>query len=203
MNSVTIIETGLANVASVSAAFRRLEVPVQTTRSVNAIENERYVVLPGVGSFGAGMRTLGDLGMVDAIKRRVRMNSPTLAICLGLQLLCDHSDESPGFNGLGCIKGAVQAFPTSVTSPQFGWNWIANENTSVLGDGGFVYYANSYRLSTPPVDWQHGWSDHGGTFVGCLQRDQVVACQFHPELSGSYGSEILNAWLKGGSEETC
>ena len=203
MTKVTIVETGLANLASVSAAFRRLGKAVTTTRCPQAVRDETYLVLPGVGRFEAGMASLVKGGLVDAIAERVNANLPTLAICLGLQLLCESSEESPGCRGMGLISAPITTFSDDVRRPQFGWNWISNENTSVLAEGGFVYYANSYRLAKPPTGWRYGLSDYGGSFVGCLEKDQLLACQFHPELSGSYGSKILERWLTKAEEGQC
>jgi imidazole glycerol phosphate synthase glutamine amidotransferase subunit len=149
------------------------------------------------------MDSLRAQGLVDAVQDRVRQGRPTLAICLGLQLLADTSEESPGIKGLGCIPNQVKAFPETVRRPQFGWNWLSNENTGVLGDGGYVYYANSYRITDCPPGWTSGWTEYGGTFIGCLQKGAVVACQFHPELSGAYGAEILTRWLEQGKDKTC
>ena len=148
-----------------------------------------------MGSFGAGMSSLSKSNLIEILQKRVRNNQPTLAICLGLQLLCKSSEESPNVTGLNCISESIRALPKIVKRPQFGWNWIANENTSILGDGGYVYYANSYCLPRSPTGWKSGWTDYGHPFVGCLQRGAVVACQFHPELSGTYGSQILGRWL--------
>ena len=200
---VTVIETGLANIASVRAAFERLGCVVQLTRSAESVLDAGAVVLPGVGSFGAGMKSLVEQDLVEAIRTRVVENQPTLAICLGLQLLASASEESDGVDGIGAFESLVQGFPSTVRTPQFGWNKIRNENAPVLGGGGFVYYANSYRLTSCPSGWQSGWTDYGGPFVGCLQRGQVVACQFHPELSGAYGAEILSRWLQLEGGERC
>ena len=201
--NVKIVKTGVANVASVSAAFSRLGCEAALTESVAAVTTADALVLPGVGSFGAGMESLQERGMVDALRTRIAEGRPTLAICLGLQLLAETSEESPGVRGLGCLPLAVGSFPATVARPQFGWNWLANENAPVLGEGGYVYYANSYRLTNAPTGWQSGWSNHGEAFIGCLQKGAVVACQFHPELSGPYGSQVLGRWLDTARSTTC
>ena len=200
---VYIVETGLANVASVAAAFKRLGQDAKLTTNTSTIEKADFVVLPGVGSFGAGMAQLERLKLVDPLRDRINEGKPTLGICLGLQLLAQCSEESPGVSGIGCIETEVTAFPSSVRRPQFGWNWLANENTAVLGEGGYVYYANSFRMTACPAGWTAGWTNYGGQFIGCLQRGAVVTCQFHPELSGRYGGEILNRWLLLGGQTPC
>ena len=128
---VTIIETGLANIASVRAAFERLGCVVQFTHSAESIADADAVVLPGVGSFGSGMKSLIEQGLVGAIRSRIAENQPTLAICLGLQLLASASEESDGIDGIGAFESVVQVFPSTVRSQQFGWNEIRNENNYV------------------------------------------------------------------------
>ena len=200
---VKILSTGVANVASVIAAFQRLKCRTSLVTDVETIENTDFLVLPGVGSFAAGMDSLREKSLVNVLQNRIAAQRPTLAICLGLQLLATTSEESPGVQGLQCIPNQVEAFPETVRRPQFGWNWLSNENTSVLGDGGYVYYANSFRITECPSGWTAGWTEYGGAFVGCLQKGAVVACQFHPELSGAYGAQVLSRWLEAGRAATC
>ena len=200
---VKILSTGVANVSSVVAAFKRLSCTARVISDLNAVERSDYLVLPGVGSFRSGMASLTKRGLVKELKDRIDEGRPTLAICLGLQLLANASEESPGVHGLGGISGTVTAFPETVASPQFGWNWLSNENAPVLEDGGYVYYANSYRMTECPDGWGSGWTDYGGRFVGCIQKGAVVACQFHPELSGTYGNTILTNWLSEGRRVPC
>ncbi|MBV71813.1 MAG: imidazole glycerol phosphate synthase subunit HisH [Myxococcales bacterium] len=200
---VNILSTGVANVASVVAAFKRLNCKTKLISDAHAVTESPFLVLPGVGSFQSGMASLVDKGLVDALRVRISDGRPTLAICLGLQLLAEASEESPGVRGLSCIASTLTAFPNTVASPQFGWNWLSNENAPVLGDGGYVYYANSYRMTECPDGWGSGWTEYGGPFVGCLQKGAVVACQFHPELSGEYGSTILANWLNDERRATC
>ena len=200
---VSILTTGVANVASVVAAFTRLNCQTKLVSDAGAINDSDFLVLPGVGSFQSGMSSLLDKGLTDALRDRIAEGRPTLAICLGLQLLADASEESPGVRGLGVISETVTAFPDSVASPQFGWNWLSNENAPVLEEGGYVYYANSYRMTECPDGWGSGWTEYGGPFVGCIQKGAVVACQFHPELSGAYGNTILANWLSEGRRVPC
>lgn len=191
-----LVDTSLANLASIEAAFGRLG---QTTRrSIDPAEvaNASHVVLPGVGAFGAGMARLRDAGLVEPLRRRVAEGRPTLAICLGLQLLCEASDEAPGESGLGVVPGRVTRFDSGLRVPQLGWNRVrAGEGTRLLA-GGAAYFANSYRLAGRPPGWACAWSDHGGPFVAALERGRVVACQLHPELSGAYGASLLRRWLE-------
>ena len=130
------------------------------------------------------------------MSRRVESGRPTLAICLGLQLLVDASDEAPGQPGLGVISGRVGRFPSGVKVPQLGWNRVMAEPSCRLLGSGTAYFANSYRLEGIPEGWSAATSEHGGTFVAGLERGAVLACQFHPELSGEWGEGVLRRWIE-------
>ncbi len=191
MNRVVIIDTGIANTASVRACFTRLACDVMVTDDPAAVRDAEFVVVPGVGRFGAGMRALQSRGFDRAIVERYEQGLPLLGICLGLQLLCTSSTESEGVAGLGLIDASVTEFPCEVRTPQHGWNRV--------GDG-YAYYSNSYRIESIPAGWSGELSDHGGPFVAYLQRGATLACQFHPELSGAWGERLLASWLKRSQE---
>ena len=193
---VIIVQTGLANVASVQAAFERLGCEVKVTDDPSNVADAERLVLPGVGSFGAGMDTLMRRELATVLRRRIEAGAPTLAICLGMQLLATCSDESPGVQGLACLPASVSAFPKTVDTPQFGWNRIVPEPGGLLTEPGYVYFANSYRFTEAPEGWTASWATYGDRFCASLQRGAVLACQFHPELSGAYGAELLNRWLR-------
>ena len=186
MNQVLIIDTGIANTASVRASFERIGCGVTITRNAGRVRDAEYVVLPGVGSFGAGMNALRSSGLDRVVIDRVKQNQPLLGICLGLQLLCASSEEAPEITGLGVIDASVTRFPDSVMTPQHGWNRV--------GDG-YAYFSNTYRIESITRGWTSEMSDHGGPFVASLQRGKTLACQFHPELSGEWGERVLGAWL--------
>lgn len=194
---VSIVHTGVANTASVAAAFERCGVEVTRAAKAKDVEDASFLVLPGVGSFGAGMEALHDMGLVDALRARIEAGRPTLAICLGMQLLCESSEESPGVEGLGVIEARVQAL-SSPARPRFGWNrLVADAGCDAIEDG-FAYYANSFGVRTRPVGWQCAMSSLEAPIVGAVQRGAVVACQFHPELSGPWGLELLKRWMDAG-----
>lgn len=190
-----IIDTGVANLASVIASLRRCDLDVIVSTDLKTVERADFVVLPGVGAFAAGMDRLHRTGLADPIQDRIRSGGATLAICLGMQLLCRSSEESPGVEGLGIIDATVGSFPAGTRRPQFGWNRVTPASGSSLLTGGYAYYANSYRLSTAPEGWAIATSEHGGRFVAAMERGRVLACQFHPELSGEWGQSILRSWF--------
>jgi glutamine amidotransferase len=191
---VVVVPTGTANLASVLAALHRLGARLRLAQDAAMIEDAERVVLPGVGSFGAAMAGLREAGLDRAIADRVRAGEATLAMCVGLQVLFEASDESPEATGLGVISGRVGRFPDAVRVPQFGWNLIAPEPRCRLVEPGYAYFANSYRVLEAP-DCSVATAEHGGRFVAALERDRVLACQFHPELSGAYGHALIARWL--------
>lgn len=195
MSAVTVVPTGTANIASVLASFRRLGVEPVVARDLTTVHESDRVVVPGVGSFGAAMSELDRLGMRDTLTERLDEGRPTLAICVGMQLLAAASEESTGVEGLGHIPGRVTRFPDTVRVPQLGWNQVVVGPGCEILDDGWAYFANSYRIEAVPEGWSAAATDHGGRFVAALERGNVLACQFHPELSGTWGSNILQRWL--------
>ena len=186
-----VVRTGTANLASVLAAFARMGAATRVVDHPSELAGVDRLVLPGVGAFGPAMDGLRARGLDRAIGERVRAGEPFLAICLGLQLLTEGSEESPGVAGLGVVPGTVRRLPAEVRVPQLGWN------TARWADGGepfTVWYANSYCLEEAGGDWEPAHTTHGRRFVAALRRPGQLACQFHPELSGSTGAGLLEAW---------
>lgn len=193
---VLIVTTGVANLASIRAAFARLGVGVRLGEDPALARDADRVVVPGVGSFGAAMARLAALGLVPVLRERVAAGRPTLAVCVGLQVLCASSEESPGIAGIGAVEGGVRRFGPGVRVPQFGWNRVAAPPDARFVTSGFAYFANSFRLDAAPAGWTAALSDHGGLFVAAMERGDVLACQFHPELSGAWGLALLDRWVR-------
>jgi imidazole glycerol phosphate synthase glutamine amidotransferase subunit len=193
--TVVIVPTGTANLASVAAAFRRLDAETLVSHEPGLIRDATHVMLPGVGAFGASMQRLTASGADEALRRRIEADRPTIAICVGHQLLFASSDESPGTRGLGVVPAHVGSFPAEVRVPQFGWNKVEADPACDLLESGFAYFANSFRAGDAP-DWRIAVAEHGGLFVAAMERGNIVGCQFHPELSGDYGAALLSRWLE-------
>jgi imidazole glycerol-phosphate synthase subunit HisH len=193
---VVVLPTGTANLASVLAALARLGAHARIATDPGMVEGAERVVLPGVGTFGAAVTGLREAGLEQAIAARVRAGQPTLAMCVGLQVLFEESDESLGIKGLSAIDGRVGRFPATVRVPQFGWNRVEPEPGCRYLAPGHAYFANSYRVLAAP-GCRIATALHGERFVAALERDRVVACQFHPELSGAYGHQLIARWLEG------
>lgn len=194
--SVSIVATGVANIASVFAALCRLGVEPNLTDSPDDIIRSEHVILPGVGAFGAGMEGLRRTGLASALQERFESGSPILGICLGMQLFCEESEEDPGVEGLGCVKGKVTRFASDLRVPQIGWNKVtAAENMRFL-ETGHAYFANSFRLSKIPHPWIPAMAEYGSSYVAAAEFGPTLLCQFHPELSGAWGMKLLQRWLE-------
>ncbi len=199
MSDVVIVDSGVANLASIAGAVRRLGVAPVVSSHPAEIRDATHVVLPGVGAFGAGMTALRNAGLGTAIGEAVGGGTPLLGICLGMQMLCEASEESPGVAGLGLIAGTCRRLPGQVRVPHLGWNSVSAEAGARLVTSGVAAFANSYALREKPDGWTPAWTTHGLPFVAALERGSILACQFHPELSGAYGAALLERWLAGES----
>lgn len=195
MDPIVVIDTGTANLASIRAAMTRIGCETRIERDADVIGAAQRLVLPGVGSFESGMQRVGELGVADMLRERIAADRPTLAVCLGLQLLCQRSEESPGVEGLGIIEEDVARFREAPIVPQLGWNRVETTACELVQDG-YAYYANSYRLESPPQGWRSAFTTHGERFVAAAERGRVLACQFHPELSGPWGHDLLRRWVE-------
>ena len=184
---------------SVNLAFEALGIEATITDSPEVVLNAERVVFPGVGAARAAMDNLAELGLVDTIKTVVARGTPFLGICVGMQILLDHSDENDGVNCLGLVSGNVSRFaPTDPYDkvPHMGWNRVRKCKQHPVFDGiendSEFYFVHSYYPS--PVDWACvlGITDYAGiTFSSAIVQDNLVATQFHPEKSGSSGLRLL------------
>jgi imidazole glycerol phosphate synthase glutamine amidotransferase subunit len=190
-----VIPTGTANLASVMAAFDRLNVRLVPGDRPDDVERADRVVVPGVGTFGAAMDTLAARDLVAVVRERIESGRPTLAICVGMQILASSSTESEGRIGLGVAAGTVSRFDDDLIVPQLAWSRVTPPAMSSLVEPGWAYFANSYRLERAPDGWTTSTARYGKPFVAAMEHRGVLACQFHPELSGSWGSGLLARWL--------
>jgi len=202
MNDAVIVDSGVANLASIGGALRRLGATVVVTADPTALREATRIVLPGVGAFGAGMAALRSSGLDVAIREAASRGTSLLGICLGMQLLCEGSDEAPGVAGLGLVEGACRRLPRDVRIPHLGWNTVTPAPAARFVSSGVAAFANSYALHESPQGWIPAWTTHGVPFVAALERGPILACQFHPELSGAYGAALLERWLTGGTAHT-
>ena len=199
MQPIAIIDYGMGNLRSVAQGFARVGVAAEVTRDAAAIERAPGVVLPGVGAFGACMNNLREFGLVDVVRRVIERGTPFLGICLGLQLLFEESEEFGPVRGLGMLRGRCVRFrdrpdPT-FRVPHMGWNQIRKRQTPAaladVNDGEFVYFVHSYYVEPRDPGLIATVTDYDGEFVSSVARDNLFACQFHPEKSQRVGLRIL------------
>lgn len=200
---VWVVKTGNANIASMQAGLRRAGAEPVLTESADEIRNAGRVVLPGVGTLGQTKQRLDERGLSEVLQARVRAGRPLFAVCVGLHLLFEESEESPGVPGLASVPGLIRKYPSDVRVPQFGWNRIEVNGEATYLESGEYYFANSYRLTTPPSGYVTATGDHGGPFVAAFERGGLLACQFHPELSGEVGGRVMQRWVEQSEARSC
>lgn len=197
LKEVVVVRTGTANMASVLAGLRRAGAQVRLTEDPDDVARAGHLMVPGVGAFGATLAELRQLKLADVLRARVVAGrKPTLGICMGMQLFCQSSEESPGVVGLGAVPIDVRRFDNTVHVPQLGWNQVDTDPNCRLLQPGFAYFANSYHLPATPEGWPTAYSTHGKRFVAATEHHNVLLCQFHPELSGPWGISLLRRWLE-------
>ena len=195
---IAIIDYDAGNLRSVEKAFLSIGEETIVTRNHDEILAADKVVLPGVGAFGDAMRKLKEYGLVENIHEAVDSGKPFLGICLGLQLLFRRSDESEGVEGLSILPGEILRIPeaSGIKIPHIGWNSLkVTEGARLfdgLGENPYVYFVHSYYLKADDESIVAATTEYGGTLIhASVQKDNVYACQFHPEKSGSVGMQIL------------
>ncbi len=195
---VVVVPTGTANLASMLAALARAGARARLAQGPDELAAAERVVVPGVGAFGAARDRLVTDGLWGPLRERLGRGAPTLLVCLGLQLLCRDSEESPGAEGLGVVPASVRRLPAGVRVPQLGWTLVEADPDARHLESGYAYFANSYCLPAAPPPWRAAFARHGDRFVAAMEAGDVLACQFHPELSGAYGLALIERWLAGG-----
>lgn len=204
---VAIIDYDAGNIKSVEKAIQFLGEDVIVTRNPAEILNASGVILPGVGSFGDAMEKLHKYNLIPVIHEVVERKIPFLGICLGLQLLFEKSDESPGVEGLGVLKGEIKRIPDKegLKIPHIGWNSLKFPNEGRLYEGisedSYVYFVHSYYLEAMENAIVMATTEYGTNIHASVEKDNVFACQFHPEKSSSVGLKILENFLKISKED--
>lgn len=190
---VDLVTSAGGNLGSISRSLSRIGAQFRLANADNPPDGSRPIILPGVGAFGAVMDSLRSHNFDCTITELVRAGTPFLGVCVGMQILFDNSEEAPGVNGLGLIKGSVVKF-TQGKVPQIGWNEIRPVN-STAWETGFVYFVNSYYGRPESNDVTLYESDYFGPFCAAVYTENITAFQFHPEKSGEMGERLLTRWL--------
>ncbi len=199
---IAIIDYDAGNIKSVEKALKRLGQDVKVTRDREEILHADKVILPGVGSFGDAMEKLVNYGLKDVIYEVVDKNIPFLGICLGMQLLFERSDETPGVEGLGILKGEILRIPETfgLKIPHMGWNSLNFHGNGKLFKGlpseSYVYFVHSYYLKAEEEEIVTATAEYGTCIHASVEKGQVFGCQFHPEKSSDIGIQILQNFVE-------
>lgn len=203
---IAILDYDAGNIKSVEKALQLLGEDTVLTRDRDTILSADKVILPGVGAFGDAMANLDRFGLTEVIHEVVNRNTPFLGICLGLQLLFESSEESPGVKGLGILKGKIVRIPgqPGLKIPHMGWNSLHIQNegrlfTGILEDT-YVYFVHSYYLQAEDERIVKATCEYGTTIHASVEQGNVFACQFHPEKSSRWGLQILKNFAAIGRE---
>jgi glutamine amidotransferase len=196
---VAIIDYGMGNVASVKKAFTFLGVESVLTRDAEEIVKSTHVVLPGVGAFKQGMDNLNSLGIVEILNHEILLKKkPFLGICLGMQLIASTGEETENCKGLGWIEGTVTKInQENMRIPHLGWNQLYTTVNSPLKqfEGKDFYFIHSYHFLATNQNHVIANVDYGSTYVAAVQKDNIMAVQFHPEKSQQDGLNLLKLFV--------
>ena len=199
---IAVIDYDAGNIRSVEKALVRLGQDVKITGDPEEILSADKVILPGVGAFGDAMAQIRSRGLEEVIHRAVERNTPFLGICLGLQLLFEHSGEAPGVEGLGILKGDILRIPEAegLKIPHMGWNSLHLENNGRLFRGvpenSYVYFVHSFYLKAEDETIVKASTEYGTHIHASVEQGNVFACQFHPEKSSEVGLKILKNFVE-------
>lgn len=204
---IAIIDYDAGNIKSVEKALQALGEEAVTTRDKDTILNADKVILPGVGAFGDAMEKIHKYGLYEVIHQVTEQKTPFLGICLGLQLLFERSEESRGVEGLSILKGEILRIPKKqdLKIPHIGWNSLKFPNCGRLFRGiskeAYVYFVHSYYLKAKEEEIVTATTEYGTLIHASVEKDNVFACQFHPEKSSAVGLQILKNFIEIGREE--
>lgn len=194
---IAIVDYDAGNLKSVEKAFHYLGQETIVTRDASVILSADKVVLPGVGAFGDAMNKLNNYDLVYTLKKVSENGTPFLGICLGLQLLFEASEESEGVEGLSILKGKILKIPKKegLKIPHMGWNSLNVKNGAKLFKGitenPYVYFVHSYYLEANNEEDVAATTEYSTLIHASVEKDNIFACQFHPEKSGEVGLKIL------------
>ena len=198
---IAVIDYDAGNMLSVVKALGHLGQEPVITRDRETICLADKVILPGVGAFGDAMTRLNGYGLTGVIREVIAKGTPFFGICLGLQLLYDESEESPGIAGIGALKGTIKKIPTGEYKkiPHMGWNSLDFPNKGRLfngiDEGAYVYFVHSYYLEAANRDTVTATCNYNVSIDASVESGNVFACQFHPEKSGTVGLQILKNFI--------
>jgi imidazole glycerol phosphate synthase, glutamine amidotransferase subunit len=198
---IAVIDYGAGNLQSVVKAFHFIGRDILVTADKEELKHASAAVLPGVGAFGDAMSCLKKADFVTPVLDFIESGKPFLGICLGLQLLFEGSEETPGISGLGVLKGKIQKIPaeTGLKIPHIGWNSLSVKKSNGLFQNmepnPYVYFVHSYYLKAEDPEVVSSTTDYGVAIDASVQRGNLFATQFHPEKSGKTGLQMLKNFV--------
>ena len=202
---IAVVDYGVNNLHSVVRALGAGGHRASLTRDPEEVRRADRVLVPGVGNFGQGSRTLASTGLADAVREVARAGRPVMGICLGLQLFFDGSEEAPDSHGLAILPGRVRRFSSELQVPHVGWAQVDltpfGRSHDMVSDvfretSQFFYHVHSYYPTDLPEDAVLATGDYGGAFPTLVGRDSVIGAQFHPEKSQQSGIQLLSAFAE-------
>jgi len=199
---IAIIDYDAGNLKSVEKALIKVGAEPVVTRDAKVIEQADKVILPGVGAFGEAMEKLKSFDLITPIHNVIASGKPFLGICLGLQLLFEYSEEKEGCKGLSVLKGGIKRIPDApgLKVPHMGWNSLnVTEGAKLfrnLPENPYVYFVHSYYLQAEDPAIVAATTEYGVTVHASVEKDNIFACQFHPEKSGETGLAILKNFVE-------
>jgi imidazole glycerol phosphate synthase glutamine amidotransferase subunit len=202
---IVVVDYGVNNLRSVVRALAASGHPAHLTGDPDEVRRADRVLVPGVGNFGQGSRTLASTGLGDAVKEVAAAGRPVLGICLGLQLFFEASEEAPDAHGIGLLPGQVRRFSGELPVPHVGWAKVDLTQSgrlhpvlaSTFRDGAqFFYHVHSYYPTSLPDDAVLGTGEYGGTFATLVGQGSVIGAQFHPEKSQVAGIALLASFAE-------
>lgn len=202
MSTVTIVDLGLGNLRSVARAFERAGARAVIAGDPDRLRDAESLVVPGQGAFRDAASALAG-GLGEAVVEHIRSGKPYLGICLGMQTLFESSEEAPGVAGLGVYEGMVPRFADGMRDPStgerlkvphIGWNEVSSRHP-LLPAWGWFYFVHSYYCLPADDSLVVATADYGGPFCAAVGRDNVFACQFHPEKSSHEGHRLIERFL--------
>ncbi|MBQ7479631.1 MAG: imidazole glycerol phosphate synthase subunit HisH [Selenomonadaceae bacterium] len=202
---IAVIDYGVGNLFSVEKALIAMGADVEVTKDAGKLRAAEKIVLPGVGAFGDCMKNLEATGLVPVLKEELDKGKPLLGICVGLQILFDGSEESPGVRGLGLLPGMVRKIEApGLKVPHMGWNSLDFREPGQEADlfaglerNPYVYFVHSYHAVPEDAAIITATTSYGSELTAAVAKGNVQATQFHPEKSGDVGLKILRNFIEG------
>ena len=202
---IAVVDYGVNNLRSVVRALDAGGHAGLLTSEPDQVRRAERVVVPGVGNFGQGSRTLASTGLAEAVREVAKAGRPVMGICLGLQLFFEESEEAPDARGMALLPGRVRRFSSGLLVPHVGWARVDLTGpgrshgmvSELFGEAPqFFYHVHSYYPTDLPEDAVLAIGDYGGAFPTIVGRDSVIGAQFHPEKSQQSGIQLLSAFAE-------